>query len=253
MKKLLVGDDGHLDEAIPFCLGERLGIELQSFAVLTQPELYPALVEQHLEKIQGMPCISFHGLFGDLNCGSYDPLIREVSRQRLDLSYQTAVRLGATHIVFHHGYVPHTSLEKNWIRRMAQFWKAFLKDKPAEVFFHLENMLELSPDILIESLDLINDPRLGACLDVGHSNCNSNAPVLVWVERLGKRITYVHLHDNDGTGDQHLGIGRGNIPFKQVCAALQALAPEAIWALETQVSGLRDSYGWLRENGFVRE
>jgi sugar phosphate isomerase/epimerase len=80
------------------------------------------------------------------------------------------------------------------------------------VYFHLENMLELSPDIMIESIDTIGDARVSACLDIGHACCNSTTPVLKWIEKLGSRIAYVHLHDNDGSDDQHSAIGEGKIP-----------------------------------------
>jgi sugar phosphate isomerase/epimerase len=103
---------------------------------------------------------------------------------------------------------------------------------------------------MIETLDAISDSRVSACLDIGHAHCYSNTPVLNWIEKLGTRIAYVHLHDNDGTGDQHLPIGEGNIPFKEVFNALNEYTPNAIWALEIQPFGLMKSYDWLRENGF---
>jgi sugar phosphate isomerase/epimerase len=53
-------------------------------------------------------------------------------------------------------------------------------------------------------LDAVNvDPKyLGVTLDVGHAKVNSVA----WqkfVERFGDRIRVCHLHDNDGSTDQH--------------------------------------------------
>jgi sugar phosphate isomerase/epimerase len=167
------------------------------------------------------------------------------------LGYQTACKLKATHIIFHHGYVPRTSPPKNWIPRFVEFWKSFLDEKPENVHFHLENMLELSPDIMIETIDTISDRRVSACLDIGHAHCNSTTPVLNWIEKLGSRIEHVHIHDNDGASDQHLAIGEGSIPFKDVCSVLNEYSPNAIWSLETQTNGIRKSYDWLRENGFV--
>lgn len=250
MKRIVVCDNEDFDALLPFCLSEGLGIELQSFWNPTQPELYPERIKYQLEKIKTIEFRAFHGPFGDLNCGSYDPLIQDVSRERMSLGCQTACQLKATHIIFHHGYVPHTSPPKNWAPRFVQFWKSFLEDKPDNVYFHLENLLELSPDIMIETLNTISDPRVSACLDIGHAHCNSSTPLLNWIEKLGDRTAYVHLHDNDGTDDQHLAIGEGNIPFKDVCNALNECSPLAIWSLETQTVGIRQSYYWLKENGF---
>ncbi len=59
------------------------------------------------------------------------------------------------------------------------------------------------------------------------------------------------MNDNDGTTDQHRAIGEGNIPFRDVCNALNEYAPNAIWAVETQTSGLNKSYDWLKESGSI--
>jgi sugar phosphate isomerase/epimerase len=34
-----------------------------------------------------------------------------------------------------------------------------------------------------------------------------------WLSALGTRVTHLHLHDNDGTADQHLPLGQGTIDF----------------------------------------
>jgi sugar phosphate isomerase/epimerase len=251
MQRIVLCDSGDFDAVLPLCLSEGLGIELQSFHDPTKVELYPAWIEHQLKRIQAIDFRSFHGPFGDLNCGSNDPMIRDVSGQRMSQGCRTASQLKAAHLIFHHGYVPHTSWPQNWISRFVQFWNSFLADKPHNVFFHLENMLELSPDMICETIDAISDPRVSACLDIGHAHCNSTTAVLNWVERLGRRIEYVHLHDNDGSSDQHLAIGEGNIPFDEVCMALNEYSPIAIWALEAHTSGIKKSYDWLKEKGFT--
>jgi len=251
MKRIIVCDNGDFDALFPYCLSEGLGIELQSFWNPAEPELYPQRIKYQLEKIKPIDLRAFHGPFGDLNGGSYDPMIRDVTRQRMELGYRTACSLQATYIIFHHGYVRHTAPPKNWVPRFVQFWRSFLEGKPDNISFHLENLLELSPDILIETIETIADPRVSACLDIGHAHCNSTTPVLEWIEKLGNRIGYVHLHDNDRTSDQHRALGKGNIPFKEVCLALNEFSPAAVWALEVETNGIQASYEWLRERGFT--
>jgi endonuclease IV len=184
MKRIVLCDNGEFDKVVGLCLSKEIGIELQSFWDPTQTELYPAKIEYQVNKTKGVDFKAFHGPFADLNCGSCDPLIREVSRERMVLGYQTASQLKATHIIFHHGYVSHSSPPKSWIPRLAQFWKSFLEDKPKSINFHLENLLERSPEIMIETLDAISDLRVSACLDIGHTHCNSATPVLNWIEKL---------------------------------------------------------------------
>lgn len=76
-------------------------------------------------------------------------------------------------------------------------------------------------------------------------------PVVTWVETLRTHIGYVHLHDNHGESDEHLGLGLGTIPLDEVCQALQHYAPTAVWALETQVSDIESSLRWLEEHDFL--
>jgi sugar phosphate isomerase/epimerase len=53
-------------------------------------------------------------------------------------------------------------------------------------------------------LDRVGAPpeALGVTLDVGHAKVNGYDP-LAFADRFDDRIRVVHLHDNDGTADQH--------------------------------------------------
>jgi sugar phosphate isomerase/epimerase len=41
------------------------------------------------------------------------------------------------------------------------------------------------------------------------------------VEKLGKRIFYVHVSDNDGRTNEHLALGKGTIDWEGVFTALR--------------------------------
>ena len=158
---------------------------------------------------------------------------------------------GAAHLIFHHGYVPHTSPSQGWIKRSVQFWQDFLEDKDGTIHIHLENMLEWDPGLILEVVSSINRPILDINLDIGHTHCNSKTPTVKWIEQLGNHIGYTHLHDNRGEEDEHLGLGQGTIPMRDACLALNELAPQAIWAIEAEGEGLKQSLEWLGENGFI--
>ena len=49
-------------------------------------------------------------------------------------------------------------------------------------------------------------PKLGFCYDTGHRNCFE--PTIDLLSLFGDKLVALHLHDNDGTGDQH------RIPFE---------------------------------------
>jgi sugar phosphate isomerase/epimerase len=63
-------------------------------------------------------------------------------------------------------------------------------------------------------------PQAGALLDTGHAHMNGWDLAKV-VQRLGTRLRACHIHDNDGTADQHLCIGCGNIGWESFFLAIQ--------------------------------
>ncbi len=251
MKHLLICDDTKPETIVELCRHRAMGIEVQAFYhpnALTDA----GLLEKTTAMISGLPVIAMHGPFGDLNPGSFDPLVRETARQRIQAGYEIALCLGAEHIVFHHGRVPKTNPEHCWIKTSASFWESFMRQVPENVQVYLENVLEQGPQVLSGILEQVSSPNLHANLDIGHAHCNSCTPVVQWVMSLGDRIRYVHLHDNHGDDDEHLGLGQGNIPLKDVCRALEEYAPNAIWGIEAEGDGIKQSLEWLDNNGLIK-
>lgn len=78
-----------------------------------------------------------------------------------------------------------------------------------------------------EYIDLIRSlPSCAALLDLGHAHVNGWNLVRVIAKLQGHLVSY-HVHDNDGTGDRHLPVGRGTIPWKEVIAAMHQYTPKA--------------------------
>ena len=247
MKCMLICDDCKPETVVDLCRHHGFGIEVQAF--FNPKALFDtALLEKTVELVAGLPVVAMHGPFGDLNTGSFDPLVRETARQRIQEGLGIALQLGAKHIVYHHGRVPRAGPEPSWIERSADFWRTFMREVPTDIHVHLENMLEEGPSVLSGIIDEVGNPNLRANLDIGHAHCNSLTPVVEWIQSLGNRIGYVHLHDNNGDRDEHLGLGRGSIPVEDVCVALESNAPDAIWAIEAEGEGIQQSLQWLREH-----
>lgn len=56
----------------------------------------------------------------------------------------------------------------------------------------------------IEILSMIDSPRLGMCYDSGHGNVRDSRGLgKEMFSRFGHRLKALHLHDNDGSSDQH--------------------------------------------------
>ena len=46
-----------------------------------------------------------------------------------------------------------------------------------------------------------------------------------WVDSLGDHLGEIHLHDNHGTADEHLPVGEGTFPFKELMRLLSIESP----------------------------
>jgi sugar phosphate isomerase/epimerase len=61
-------------------------------------------------------------------------------------------------------------------------------------------------------IDALDHPMFGACWDTGHANVqrvNMHDELVT----LGKNLKALHVHDNNGYGDQHLPPFEGNLNF----------------------------------------
>ena len=251
MKNLVLCDDCEIEQTAKLCKQNNFGIEIQGFY---DPKLYennPEIIGDYNKLIDGVEFVSLHAPFCDLCPGTTDALIREATMKRFELAYEIAVKLNISHIVFHVGYVPGTGVPKNWAIRCANFWKEFLEGKSEKMNYYLENVLEKTPEVSMAVISEINRPNVKACLDLGHAYCYSKTPLSEWIETLKDKIGYVHMHDNHGEKDEHLGFGEGDIPLLEVLTLLNLHAPEAIWALECKTLSHLDSVEFLKINNFL--
>ena len=253
MKAILLCDGLSIEKIPQLCKKLELGIEVQTFCV---PELYaennPEGLSQVKHEIEGITYVTMHGPYRDLNTGSADYLIRDITKRRYEQAYNIATELNINNMILHNGCAEKNKRYGEWIRNSISFWHDFMSDKKGDFTFQLENVYELHPGLLSDIIDGINDKNVKICLDIGHAHCYSEQTVLKWVCELKDKIGYVHMHDNDGTFDSHLDLGDGNIPLKDVCNCLEQFAPNAIWAMEADQGNMIKSIDWLLNNGFLQ-
>ncbi len=245
MRTLLICDDCYPAEAAMLCAEYKSGIEIQSFYDPSHIVDNPDTIETHMPLVEGIRPRSFHGPFGDLSPGSFDSMVRDLAMYRFEEAASIAERLGANHMVLHLGYRPFSGPQVPTIRRSIAFWKQFLETRSRDFHLHLENVHEPKPELLAEVVDMVGDERLDINLDIGHIHCFSHGDPISWIKTLKHRIGYVHLHDNHGSEDEHLGLGMGDIPFEQVFSTLQEFSPNAIWSLECKMEFMRKSLDWI--------
>ena len=74
-------------------------------------------------------------------------------------------------------------------------------------------------DAMLRLMDHVADDNFAAVLDTGHQNAQKEILPLS-VEKLGRRIRYLHASDNDGKTNEHRSLGKGTIDWDGVFAAL---------------------------------
>ena len=75
-------------------------------------------------------------------------------------------------------------------------------------------------DALLRLMDAVENDNFGAILDTGHQHAQKEILPLS-IEKLGDRVHYLHVSDNDAQTNQHLAVGRGTVDWDGVFMALK--------------------------------
>jgi sugar phosphate isomerase/epimerase len=168
--------------------------------------------------------ITLHGPFWDLSPGSSDPLIRQVSRLRLQQFFDLLSIFEPVQVVCHTGFDPRHYREHGqaYLERSLVIWAPLVEQaERLEIPLLLENVWEHDPEFHKELFQRISSPYFRFCLDVGHQHSFSTTPLHVWLEVLVDFLEEIHLHDNDTSHDFHLPVGKGTVDFEFLFQFLQ--------------------------------
>ena len=109
----------------------------------------------------------------------------------------------------------------------------------------LENMGYDDFTRLRQLFSLYGSEFLGLCYDAGHGNLDGQG--LTHLEHLKGRLISVHLHDNDGSGDQHKPVFSGTIDWGRLARIIAASAYKKCVSMEVSIhsSGFEDERAFL--------
>lgn len=99
------------------------------------------------------------------------------------------------------------------------------------------SLLDVSPGIeelmvITETLNReFGEEACGICFDCGHANL-AHLDIPAKIRTIGSSLKVVHIHDNDGSDDQHLLPFKGNIDWSAVTDALKDIGFAGELALE---------------------
>jgi sugar phosphate isomerase/epimerase len=163
-----------------------------------------------------------HGPYMDLTPGSVDKDIRRITREKLKKAVEIAHLLGARGVVCHNAYDRwrYGGLEETWLDNSAETWAEILKDA-GDMPLMIENIFDETPEIILALLERFDKGNLWVCFDTGHFNLFTTLPLEEWLVPLKERIREFHIHDNHGKSDEHLPVGQGLFPFRELKAFLQ--------------------------------
>jgi len=205
----------------------------------------------------GIAC-AMHLPFFDLQPGSIDGGILQATRQRLASACSIAQIYDPQHMIGHAGFtdVYHEFYEE-WLARCRETWEQFRRDWPEHPPVYLENVYEETCRPLTDLLDRLDDAAFGACFDAGHWHSFSQGARLnnlrEWIGGISRHLRHLHLHDNDGSFDQHRGLGQGTIPWEELFAALRefgmrpsiTLEPHSQESLEQSLDFIARHKAWF--------
>lgn len=223
-----------------------LGLEIAEFCTAwNMDEYFEQTDTQVREKIRNCPAPVLHAPFNELFPCAIDPRARSLAAQRYRQAIALAAGYGAKKVVIHGGYHPLIYYHQWYVEQSVVFWKDFLQEAPA-VELVLENVLEETPEMLLDIVRTVDDPRLRLCLDVGHVNAYSRVPVMDWLKSWAPWLSHFHIHNNDGTADTHSPLPQGTIPMEEFLKQAGQLCPHASFTLE--LPECEPSVRWLLDH-----
>ncbi|MFW6126782.1 MAG: sugar phosphate isomerase/epimerase family protein [Thermodesulfobacteriota bacterium] len=199
--------------------------------------------------------LTIHGPFQDLAPGALDDMILAASRRRLRQAWRWLPVFRPAAVVCHLAYEDrhyHWDQETWLSRAAATFRELGVQARKYGVRVSLENVYEQDPELVQAALQRIGLDNVQLCLDVGHLNAFGGGDFESWLKILWPFIRHLHLHDNQGTRDDHQALGTGTIPFSFILDFLAAkdrqplitLEPHQEGSLEPSLQYLADIWPW---------
>ena len=167
---------------------------------------------------KGLQC-TLHAPFFDLSPGGFDKRVVEITRDKLSRAFKLLPLFKPKSIVCHLGFEEnkHRGKFDRWLATALETWQQLLeiadRDNTPVMF---ENTYEISPEVHRILFEQLSAPNLGFCLDTGHLTAFAQTSWQPWLGELSSWLGQLHLHDNDGAGDNHLALGQGIFDFQEL-------------------------------------
>ena len=236
-------------------MAPEFGLDAESLAL---PDSWHEALAVRFRKA-GLPC-SVHLPFMGINPSVPDRAEAGEARAALRRGAELAGIYGAKHMVGHPYYLApdqppraEGDVDAGWMERSLAAWPDLPGIAGAPLF--LENTYETSPKALAALVgalqeDAAGGPGIGVCFDIGHWHAFAKKKkpeeIAPWLDAFQPFRLHLHLHDNDGGFDQHIGLGLGDIPLMALFAELSTRDKAVTATLEPHdVTALVASASWM--------
>ena len=227
------------------------GLELNDLCISSnlEPEKREWVINRMKRELEEADAVDrktiMHGPFTELTPSSIDPRAIALMRDRYIETIEICRELNIRDLVLHDGYIP-LLYQKPWhLKRSISFWREFAEELPDGFRVYIENVFDDEPELLLEIIETVNhkigmpkgEEKYLACLDIGHANAmlggekkrgeekDSTSEIENWIRRFGALVGHYHLHNNDGTGDNHDDIDKGTIEIERILKAIESYSP----------------------------
>jgi len=216
----------------PLTLLSRLLEELSSIKVVEIAADWNHRLNQHrlqfLQELRESHRLEYtlHCPFTDINIATANPTLRGAIKRIMFRNLQYAHKLECGTVVVHPGL--HTALNHFkpslvWENTVSFLNQLYREAENLGFTLAVENLPKGVPtpfttvNAFKKLQELLAYP-LKIALDVGHAH--TSGEVLVFPKVFKDLVVHAHLHDNKGDYDQHLPIGEGTIPWKELLQQL---------------------------------
>jgi len=183
---------------------------------------------------------TIHSPFADINISSPSKPLLNFMIKRLKRSMFFANALEAKLWVLHPGIKTGISMfypGEDWKQNVKTINLLYNHGKDLGLQIAIENLPEKygfimnTPEAFKRLYAESSVDDIGIVLDTGHSNLEGQTEA--FLRELSKKIVQIHISDNMGKNDQHLGVGYGNIDWNQFAKILFEINYNKIIMLET--------------------
>ncbi len=245
-----------------FCLGESFGSLLER---LSQVDVHRVeLLDEGLHRLNHQRIralkevaqsqdleFTLHSPFAGINIAAPNPVLRKTVLKLLKESILHAHQLDCEMWVFHPGLRTGLSsfyLGEDWQLNLDSVRALLRFARRHDVEIAIENVPEPYPFLMKGVGDFARfyhelGEDVGLTLDIGHANLNNQ--IEDFIAHFADRIVHVHVSDNGGDSDSHLGVGYGNIDWERVAELLKETGYSNVIMLES-VEYVEDSLQTLR-------